>query len=730
LSWWRNYDEASITATIRKIRIGIDVGGTFTHAVAIESQNFSLVAQTKTSTTHHHEEGVAAGILTALLKLLQKGRIAPEEVVLVAHSTTQATNALLEGDVAKVGIIAMGSGLKRIRIRQQTQIGDLELAPGKLLRTCYRFLDPVRNFNDDVIRQTIRALQEEGAQVLVAAEAFSIDRPAREQRVVALANEMGLPATSTQQVSQLYGLRLRTRTAVINASMLPVMITTAEMIERSMRATGIAAPLMVMRSDGGIMDIQGMRERPILTMLSGPAAGIAAALMYAKVSDGIFVEVGGTSTDISVIRHGQVMMRTAQVGKHTLHTKTLDVRTVGIAGGSMPRVQNNRIVEVGPRSAHIAGMPYEAFCQIQDLEGAEPVYGAPRAGDPRDYVFMQNRDKNFAITVTGAANYLKLVPEYDYAHGGERNIERTFTKLGEEFGLEPQEAATMILDKACSRVAGVINELVESYGLNPLAVRLLGGGGGASTLLPYTSQLTKLPVELLRNNAIISAIGVALAMVRETIERSIVSPTAEDLLRIRQEAEAAVVRMGAAPETVEVKIDVDSLSHRVLAVALGSTDVRLSEQLGHPVSAHKRADVAATALATTERNVNVLADTGFFIAYATLKHTSRFFGLLQEKTRPVVIVDQHGIVRLTFKHVELEEMIVGDAADRLKHFIEVHTRYGDSGPQIPAIHLAVGPRLIDFTGLLDEKQVLSMGEIELSKFTPETPMLVLAEVKG
>lgn len=715
---------------MRKIRIGIDVGGTFTHAVAIDTDDFSLVAQTKTSTTHHHDEGVAAGILNALLKLLQKGRILPDEVVLVGYSTTQATNALLEGDVAKVGIIGMGSGLKSIRIRRQTQIADIELAPGKMLRTCYRFLNTSRAFNDETIRATIQSLQEEGARALVAAEAFSIDRPGREQRVVALAQALGLPATPTQQVSQLYGLRLRTRTAVINASMLPVMIATAEMMERSMRATGITAPLMVMRSDGGIMDIHSMRDRPILTMLSGPAAGVAAALIYAKISDGIFIEVGGTSTDISVIRRGQVMMRTAKVDKHTLHAKTLDVRTVGVAGGSMPRVQNRQIIDLGPRSAHISGMPYEAFTQIHELEKAEAVLGAPKAGDPNDYAFLQSRTRNFALTITGAANYLKRVPEYDYAYGGEQNIARAFEKFGELLQRPPRELAENMLEKACGRIAGVIHELVESYELNPNSVRIIGGGGGASTLLRYLAEITKLPVELVQNNAIISAIGVALAMVRETIERSIVNPTAEDLMRIRQEAEAVVIKMGAVPETVDVRLEVDVRHHRVVAIALGSTDVRFLDHFGKIMSAHKRTDVAASALATQERRVTLLADTGFFSAYATFKLTSRFLGLFKYQTRPVVLIDQHGVVRLTFKHAAVEEMSVGDTPDRLKHFLEAHSYYGDSGAQIPGVHLAIGPRLLDFSGLVEATQVLSLGEIELRKFTPDTPVMVLAEVQN
>ena len=707
--------------------IGIDIGGTFTHAVAIDTRSFSLVTQTKTSTTHHSQEGVARGIVTALKKLLRKGKIKPEEIVLVAHSTTQTTGALLEGDVAKVGIIGMGAGLKAMRVRRETNIDNIELTPGKVLRTCYRYLDTGKNFTDRAIRRTLSELGQEGAEAIVAAEAFSVDMPAREQRVVAMAKEMGLPATASQQISQLYGLRIRTRTAVINASVLPVMIKTAEITQRSLRQAGITAPLMVMRSDGGIMDIEGMRERPILTMLSGPAAGVAAALLYGRVSEGIFVDVGGTSTDLCAIHHGEVMVRTARIGKHRLHLRTLDVRTLGVAGGSMPRIRNGEIVDVGPRSAHIAGMPYEAFSLLDDLDGAEPTIGSPVADDSSEYVFLQKPNKKIAITVTGAANHLDWIPKYDCARGGERNVGLAFDILGKWLGKSSTEVAEAVLDRACGKIASAVHELVEDYQLDLGSVRLIGGGGGASTIVPKVAKMVGVPYEIAPNNAVLSAIGVALAMVRETIERGIVQPTENDLLKIRQDAETAVLRMGAAPGTVEVKIEVDSQRNRVRAIAAGSIEPRLIERIGRPVSAEQQSSIAAAALGVEAGEVRMLAQNGYFAVFTTAKIVPRLFGVIKQKVEPVVIVDQLGVVRRSFKNASLRRMRAGDGKEKLQRFVDAFTQYGDSGSQIPVIHLAIGPRLVDCSGLATAEQIVSVGMHELSKSAAETPVLLLAE---
>ena len=139
----------------RRIRVGIDVGGTFTKAVAIDMLRGRIIGKVTVPTTHSSIEGVSTGIVQALKSLMQKYEIQNPEIELISHSTTQAVNALLEGDTAKVGIIGMGVGLEKSNVIKRTNVKDVELAPNKYLHTCYRFLDTSKYLDDREVQEAI-----------------------------------------------------------------------------------------------------------------------------------------------------------------------------------------------------------------------------------------------------------------------------------------------------------------------------------------------------------------------------------------------------------------------------------------------------------------------------------------------------------------------------------------------------------------------------------------------
>ena len=443
----------------RKIRIGIDVGGTFTKGVAIDNATYDIVGKAAVLTTHSAKEGVANGVIQVFQQLLKDFAINPEDVMFIAHSTTQATNALLEGDVASVGLIGMGAGFEGWRAKKVTQIDDIELAPGRFLKTQHDFIDSTL-LDDHVIscakqcvscpepcvcKTTIEELVAKGAKVVVASEAFGVDDPVREDTIVSIGSSLNVPAVGAHEISKLYGLEVRSRTAVINASILPKMVETANMTESSVRKTGIKAPLMIMRGDGGLMKVEEMRRRPILTMLSGPSASVAGALMYLRVTDGIFFEVGGTSTNIGVIRAGRPIVKYMDIGSHQTFLNSLDVRVLGVAGGSMPRLGGSAIVDVGPRSAHIAGLSYSAFAKTEEIVDPKLVMIQPKPQDPADYVAIETANgKRFAITNTCAANVLGMAKPGDYSYGNPEAARKAMEPMAKAMGITVEEAAQKI----------------------------------------------------------------------------------------------------------------------------------------------------------------------------------------------------------------------------------------------------------------------------------------------
>ena len=177
----------------KRIRVGIDVGGTFTKAVAIDMSTGSIVGKSTLPTTHKSNQGVATGILQALSDVMNRFEIQNSEVELISHSTTQAVNALLEGDTAKVGIIGMGVSLEKSNIIKRTHIKDIPLnGNGKnYIKTCYRYLDTSTYLVEERVRSLILELIREGASVLVISEAYGVDDPSNEDFVENVAKSSG-----------------------------------------------------------------------------------------------------------------------------------------------------------------------------------------------------------------------------------------------------------------------------------------------------------------------------------------------------------------------------------------------------------------------------------------------------------------------------------------------------------------------------------------------------------
>ena len=670
-----------------------------------------MVASVKVPTTHDHPDGVAAGIVAGLERLLAEHAIDPASIAFIAHSTTQATNALLEGDVAKVGVVTLGGPVAR----WFTAFAPFALAEGVRFAPAW-FASGARDAAEPA--RLLDAARAAGIEAVAVSEPFAVDRPERERAVVAAARAAGLAATSGSEVSTQYGLRARTRTAALNAAILPRMLRTSRVTARAVADARIPAPLMIMRSDGGVMDVAEVERRPILTMLSGPAAGIAGALFHENVTDGIFIEVGGTSADCSVIRRGQPQMRPARIGGHRTLLRTLDVRTIAVAGGSLARLRpadaGSRaapIADVGPRSAHIAGYRYAAFTDAEQLVGA-------RADLDDGVAALVARDgTRIAVTPTCAANVLGTVPADAFARGSAESARIACEIVGAALGAGAEALAQAILDRATERLRATLDELIADYALERANVVLVGGGGGAAAIVPYAAQRLGFAHRIARDAQVISPLGVALALVRDVVERTVVDPTPADLARIRREAIDAAIASGAAPDRVEVVVEVDTARNRVRATASGATV--LAESARSAAGADEPAQLAAAAAhmrpSTRTGGVAIVARTSGLIVVAS--------------GGEIAVVDERAVVRLVLPGAVSYATRAGDVERVLGRALDEHTAFGDVGRALPDVFLLRGSRIGEFGGMAEEEQVAALVREDLSGVADDDRLVLLVVPK-
>lgn len=700
----------------RAIRMGIDVGGTHTKAVAIDNATHKIIGKASVKTTHDDPAGVAAGVVKAFENCLKENNISPDEIIFVAHSTTQATNALIEGDVANVGIVGVaGGGLEGFLAKKQTRIDDIALGSGRFIKVLNTFVKK-KELTVERVRAELDKLRSEGAQVVVASMAFGVDGGEEETLIEKISEEKGIPATMASEITKMYGLTRRTRTAAINASILPKMLNTAISTESSVRNSGVTVPLMIMRGDGGVMEINEMKKRPVLTMLSGPAASVMGSLMYLRASNGVYFEVGGTTTNIGVIKNGRPAIDYSIVGGHETFISSLDVRVLGVAGGSMVRASQSGVTDVGPRSAHIAGMDYAVFTPEEEIVDPQVEFFTPKKGDPSDYVAIRLASgKRITITNSCAANVLGLVKPEHFSYGNANAARKAMQPLADYMGITVEELAIQIMTKAYGKIEPIIKDLADKYQLEHDQISLVGVGGGAASLICFCADKMNIRYSIPDNAEVISSIGVALAMVRDVVERVVPNPTQADIRNIKAEAIAKAVESGADPSTVEVHIEIDSQTSKLTAIALGSTEVKTTDLLKE-CSEEEALQIAREDLGGA--SVRSICQNQYVYVFTTEEG--------KESHSPLRILDKKGFIRVQRTAGTAQETTVENYQNVVKEYWENLTRYGADSILRPDYYLCIGPRIMDFAGSTSFDQLLMLMEVELSDLLPNDKIIVAA----
>ena len=695
---------------MRRIRVGIDVGGTFTKAVAIDMAQGKIIGRVTVPTTHSSSEGVSTGIVQALKSLMQKYSVQNSEIELISHSTTQAVNALLEGDTAKVGIIGMGVGLEKSNVIKRTNVKNVQLAPNKYLHTCYRFLDTSKYLDDKEVEQAIAELKEEGAEVIVISEAYGVDDPSNERFVM---EKSDIPATAGHELTGIYGLEIRTLTAAINAGILPKATSTARFVESAVRNEKITAPVLIMKGDGGVTDMSTFRSKPIITVLSGPAASVAGALLHLRIIDGLFIEVGGTSTNVCVIKDGRPEVRYVTIMQHPTCIRSLDVRVAGVAGGSLVRWSGRKITDVGPRSAHVAGLPYSCFTATEELEGGQIITFRPKEGDPIDYVAIESAGgKRFAITNTCAANALGLVPDGDYAKANQASAKMALSILASRLGTTMEQAATIILDISVKKVLEIIEPMIREYKLKKERVVFIGGGGGASVLVPQIARELQLPWKIAEHAEVISSIGVAAAMIYEEAERTVTNPKPEDISALAEQVKKVALERGALPESVTIQSEYLSERSLLRVSAMGNISLDIGTANAQEIN-EDEAHVLACELFGINEGVQRIFDMKNYHIFACEMSKKKLF--LKSKRQPVLVLDKYGRVRLSVDNAAIFNGSPEQVASEIENLLKQGS--ADGKDLAPQVHILDGAKLIDFSSLTAPEHVSRAVRDELKKST-------------
>jgi N-methylhydantoinase A len=502
----------------RRLRIGVDTGGTFTDVVALDEVTGELTV-TKTPST---PADPAQGFMAGLAKILRLVAADPAEIASVSHGTTIATNQLLAGDIGELGFVTTEGYEFMLEIARQSVpdgygnsyfwVKPDRIVRPDLVKAVGGRLDhtgeELRRFDEEQATAVARWFRDRGIGTLGVCFLHSYANPEHEERMArVLAREHPDAVVSlSSQVLPEYREYERSMTTLVDAAVKPRVSRYLSAIDE--RLAGLRAdtvPLHVMTSNGGVATAAEVIGRPIATVLSGPAAGAVGAAVIAQnagITSVLTCDGGGTSTDVAVVVGGEPALTTeGSVGAYPSKIPMVDVVTVGAGGGSVAWVSPEGSLKVGPRSA-----------------GADPgplCYG------------KGGRD----LTVTDAHLVLGRIPPH--LLGGEIPLDADAARSGladlaAKLGMPDHDCAAGILEVSAWNQANAVRQITVKRGLDVRDFTLVTFGGSGSLLVcPLIEILGVRGVLVPCNPGNVSAFGLLTVDVRTDYVRTCVARQSE-----------------------------------------------------------------------------------------------------------------------------------------------------------------------------------------------------------
>ncbi len=451
-----------------RFRIGIDTGGTFTDIVSVDTRSGAMQVTKVASTPSNPAVGLVRGI-EAILKSADAGA---DDVASLAHGTTVATNALLQGEISSLGLIVTAGFRHILEIARQSVpegygnsyfwVKPDRIVPLRYVREVGGRLnfkgEELRPLDEDDVRAAARFFERQGVRAIGVCLIHSYANTSHESRVAEIIAQEYPEATLSLSCVVLpeYREYERAVTTLVDAFVKPHMDRYLKRV-RDELGTGLREkPFLVMQSSGGVASSEQVVRKPITTALSGPAAGALGSAVIAHIAgfpDVVTLDAGGTSTDLCLIEGGKPHVTNAgSVGPFPIRIPMIAIETIGTGGGSIAWISREGHLKVGPRSA-----------------GADP--------GPMCYPNGGN-----APTITDANLVLGRIPPCLIGGGIALDMARSRAGLGDlaqrlPGGLSAEALANGIIEIANWNQANAIRQMTIQRGIDPRAFALLSFGG-------------------------------------------------------------------------------------------------------------------------------------------------------------------------------------------------------------------------------------------------------------